>query len=113
MASGKKIYEEDTGDFVSPLECIVGDKKFLLPVIPPYRLAVGGSLPSKKGNHNTDAVILKAGDFSGVEAAKRCREVMSKPVIQYDMDAELPDPSETNNPGIAGLFAGAQNYSEK
>jgi hypothetical protein len=33
-------------------------------------------------------------------------------LIQYDMDAELPDPSETNNPGIAGLFAGAQNYSE-
>ena len=32
---------------------------------------------------------------------------------QYDMDAELPDPSETNNPGIAGLFAGAQNYSVK
>ena len=63
MASGKKIYDEDTGDFVSPLECIVGDKKFLLPVIPPYRLAVGGSLPSKKGNHNTDAVILKAGDL--------------------------------------------------
>ncbi len=63
MASGKKIYDEDTGDFVSPLECIVGDKIFLLPVIPPYRLAVGGSLPSKKGNHNTDAVILKAGDL--------------------------------------------------
>ena len=63
MASGKKIYDEDTGDFVPPLECVVGDKKFLLPVIPPYRLAVGGSLPSKKGNHNTDAVILKAGDL--------------------------------------------------
>ena len=56
---------------------------------------------------------MPEGDFSGVEAAKRCREAMSKPVIQYDMDAELPDPSETNNPGIAGLFAGAQNYSEK
>jgi len=56
---------------------------------------------------------MPEGDFSGVEAAKRCREVMSKPVIQYDMDAELPDPSETNNPGIAGLFAGALNYSEK
>jgi len=56
---------------------------------------------------------MPEGDFSGVEAAKRCREVMSKPLIQYDMDAELPDPSETNNPGIAGLFAGAQNYSEK
>ena len=63
MASGKKIYDEDTGDFVPPLECVVGDTKFLLPVIPPYRLAVGGSLPSKKGKHNTDAVILKTGDL--------------------------------------------------
>ena len=63
MASGKKIYDEDSEDFIPPLECIVGNKKFLLPVIPPYRLAVGGSLPSKKGNHNTDAVILKAGDL--------------------------------------------------
>jgi dehydrogenase/reductase SDR family protein 1 len=56
---------------------------------------------------------MPEGDFSGVEAAKRCREVMSRPVIQFDMDAELPDPSETNNLGIAGLFAGALNYSEK
>jgi dehydrogenase/reductase SDR family protein 1 len=56
---------------------------------------------------------MPEGDFSGVEAAKLQREMMSKPLIQYDMDAELPDPSETNNPGIAGLFAGAQNYSEK
>jgi len=56
---------------------------------------------------------MPEGDFSGVEAAKRCREVMSRPVIQYDMDAELPDPSETNNSGVAGLFAGALNYIEK
>ncbi len=56
---------------------------------------------------------MPEGDFSGVEAAKRRREVMSKPVIQYDMDAELPDPSETNNPGIAGLFAGTKIFSEK
>jgi dehydrogenase/reductase SDR family protein 1 len=56
---------------------------------------------------------MPEGDFAGVEAAKRMREVMSNPVIQYDTDAELPDPSETNNTGIAGLFAGAQNYSEK
>ena len=55
---------------------------------------------------------MPEGDFSGFEAAKLFREVMSKPLNQYDMDAELPDPSETNNPGIAGLFAGAQNYSE-
>ena len=56
---------------------------------------------------------MPEGDYAGVEAAKRMREVMSKPVIQYDMDAELPDPSETNNAGIAGLFAGAKNFSEK
>ena len=56
---------------------------------------------------------MPEGDFSGVEAAKRCREVMTRPVIQFDMDAELPDPSETNNTGISGLFAGAQNYSDK
>ena len=63
MASGKKIYDEDTSEFVPPIECLVGEEKFLLPVIPPYRLAVGGSLPSKNGKHNTDAVILKAGDL--------------------------------------------------
>jgi dehydrogenase/reductase SDR family protein 1 len=56
---------------------------------------------------------MPEGDFSGVEASKLQREMMSKPLIQYDMEAELPDPSETNNSGIAGLFAGAQNYSEK
>ena len=56
---------------------------------------------------------MPEGDFSGVEAAKIQREIMSKPLIQYDMDSELPDPSETNNHGIAGLFAGALNYSEK
>ena len=55
--------------------------------------------------------VMPEGDYAGVEAAKRMREVMSKPVIQYDMDAELPDPSETNNAGIAGLFAGAKNFS--
>ena len=53
------------------------------------------------------------GDWSGVEAAKRFREVMSKPVIQFDMDAELPDASETNNPHVAGLFSGAKKFSEK
>ena len=63
MASGKKIYDEDTGDLVPPMECKVGEQNFLLPVIPPYRLAVGGSLPSGKGKHNTDAIILKSGDL--------------------------------------------------
>ena len=63
MASGKKIYDENTEEIVPPFECHVGDQKFLLPVIPPYRLAVGGSLPSNKGTHNTDAIILKSGDL--------------------------------------------------
>ena len=63
MAAGKKIYDEDTGDLVPPMECKVGEQNFLLPMIPPYRLAVGGSLPSGKGKHNTDAIILKSGDL--------------------------------------------------
>ena len=56
---------------------------------------------------------MPEGDYASVEAAKRMREVMSKPVIQYDMDAELPDSAETNNADIAGVVAGAQKFSEK
>ncbi len=63
MASGKRIFDEDTGELVTPLECVVGDETFLIPVIPPYRLAVGGTLPSKTGSHHTDAIILKSGDL--------------------------------------------------
>jgi len=80
MASGKKIFDEDKGDFIAPLECVVGEKKFLLPVIPPYRLAVGGSIPSKTGNHNTDAVILKAGDLRDSATMKH----FSKQGILYE-----------------------------
>jgi dehydrogenase/reductase SDR family member 1 len=47
------------------------------------------------------------GPFSGIEAGKRCREAMSQPIFQYNLDGELPDPSETNNTEIAGLFPGA------
>ena len=54
---------------------------------------------------------MPEGDWSGVEAAKRFRQVMTKPVLQFDMNAELPDPSESNNSAIAGLFSGAKNYS--
>ena len=44
--------------------------------------------------------------FSGVEAAKRCREAMSKPLFQYNLEAELPNPMETNSAEAAGLFPG-------
>jgi len=80
MASGKKIFDEDTSDFIEPFECVVGDKKFLIPVIPPYRLAVGGSIPSKTGKHNTDAVILKAGDLRDSSTMKH----FSKQGILYE-----------------------------
>ena len=62
-----------------------------------------------KNKEDTNGEV-PSGDFSGVEAAKRCRDIMSQPVIQYNLDAELPDPSETNNPDFAGLFPGAKNY---
>ncbi len=63
MASGKRIYDEETGKVLNPLEVHVEGKTYLLPVIPPYRLAVGGGLPAKDGRTITDAVILKPGDL--------------------------------------------------
>lgn len=67
-------------------------------------------LASKYGFTDIDGKMPE-GDWSGVEAAKRFRQVMTKPVLQFDMNAELPDPSESNNSAIAGLFSGAKNYS--
>jgi 2,3,4,5-tetrahydropyridine-2-carboxylate N-succinyltransferase len=63
MASGKKIYDEETGKPLSPLEVKVGQTTYLVPVIPPYRLAVGGSLISESARFATDAIILKPGDL--------------------------------------------------
>ena len=50
---------------------------------------------------------LPQGPFSSVDAAKQCRETMSRPLFQYDREAELPDSSATNNPDMAALFPGA------
>jgi dehydrogenase/reductase SDR family protein 1 len=49
---------------------------------------------------------LPSGPFSNRDAAKQCRETMSKPLIQYDTMAELPDSSITNNPDMASMFPG-------
>ncbi|MDH4120826.1 MAG: hypothetical protein OEV94_03890 [Deltaproteobacteria bacterium] len=70
MASGKKIFDEATGELVPPLEITVGDKIFQVPVIPPYRLVVGGSLLAKGGRHATDAIILKPGDLREKDTLK-------------------------------------------
>ena len=63
MASGKKIYDEATGEVIPPLEWKVGEQTFLLPEIPAYRLAVGGSVLSENGKFATDSIILKPGDL--------------------------------------------------
>jgi len=63
MASGKKVYDEASGEQVPPLEMKVAGTTYLLPVIPPNRLAVGGSVPSADGKFATDAIILKPGDL--------------------------------------------------
>ena len=47
------------------------------------------------------------GPFSSANAAKQCGEVRSKLLIQYDMGAELADPSATTNPDTAAMFPGA------
>ena len=68
MASGKKVFDEATGKVVPPLSMKVGETVFQVPVIPPYRLAVGGSLIS--GSVATDAVILKPGDLRDTATLK-------------------------------------------
>ena len=50
---------------------------------------------------------VPVGPFSGIEAAKQSRLTMTTPLAQYNLDADLPDPLETNDPEAAALFPGA------
>ena len=50
---------------------------------------------------------IPKGPFSNIDAAKQCRETMSKPLIQYNKNAELPDSTMTNNPDMAAMFPGS------
>jgi 2,3,4,5-tetrahydropyridine-2-carboxylate N-succinyltransferase len=70
MASGKRVYDEGTGKVIPNLELAVGGVTYQIPVIPPYRLAVGGSLLSEGGRTATDAVILKPGDLRDRDTLK-------------------------------------------
>lgn len=70
MASGKKIVDEASGEVVPPLAMTVGETTFQVPVIPPYRLAVGGAIISENGKLATDAIILKPGDLRDRETMK-------------------------------------------
>lgn len=70
MASGKKIFDEATGELVPTLPLKVDGTVFQIPVIPPYRLAVGGSLISESGGFATDAIILKPGDLRDTDTLK-------------------------------------------
>ena len=74
MASGKKIIDQDTGEQVPPLKCVVGQETFLLPVIPPYRLAVGGSIITEDSEYATDAVLLKPGDLRDTSTIKHFKK---------------------------------------
>ena len=70
MATRKKIFDEATGEIVPPLPLTVGETTYLLPIIPSYRLAVGGTLLAEKGNYTTDAIILKPGDLRDRDTLK-------------------------------------------
>jgi 2,3,4,5-tetrahydropyridine-2,6-dicarboxylate N-succinyltransferase len=70
MASGKRVYDEGTGKVIPNLEMTVAGTTYQIPVIPPYRLAVGGSLLSEGGRIATDAVILKPGDLRDRDTLK-------------------------------------------
>jgi hypothetical protein len=48
----------------------VGQTTYQIPVIPPYRLAVGGALLHESGRFTTDAIILKPGDLRDRDTLK-------------------------------------------
>ena len=70
MASGKRIFDEGTGQVVPNRELTVAGVTYQIPVIPPYRLAVGGAILSDSGRTTTDAVILKPGDLRDRDTLK-------------------------------------------
>jgi 2,3,4,5-tetrahydropyridine-2,6-dicarboxylate N-succinyltransferase len=70
MASGKRVFDEANGEIVPPLRLDVAGTTYLIPVVPPYRLAVGGSLLAESGRFATDAVILKPGDLRDTDTLK-------------------------------------------
>ena len=57
-----------------------------------------------KEDYDKDGSVNKA----RLEATKFFKETMSKPLTQYDLDAPLPDYTESNNEGFADIFAGAK-----
>ena len=50
---------------------------------------------------------LPVGPFSSKESAENSRKILSATPIQYNLDAELPNSSDTNNKEVAGFFPGA------
>ena len=47
-----------------------------------------------------------------VEALQPFKDISAKRLAQYDFDAPLPNPSDTNNPDFAALFPGAKNFKQ-
>ena len=47
-----------------------------------------------------------------VEALQPFKEISANRLAQYDFNAALPNPSDTNNPDFAALFPGAKNFKQ-
>ena len=45
-----------------------------------------------------------------IEALQPFKDISANRLAQYDFDAPLPNPSDTNNPDFAALFPGAKNF---
>lgn len=58
-----------------------------------------------KEDYDADNKLNKA----RVEASMPLKEKMAKPLCQYDLEAPLPNYSDTNNEGFADLFPGAKS----
>ena len=57
-----------------------------------------------KEDYDQDGSINKA----RLESIKFFKETMNKPLTQYDLEASLPDYTDSNNEGFADIFSGAK-----
>ena len=57
-----------------------------------------------KEDYDKDGSVNKA----RLEATKFFKDTMNKPLTQYDLDAPLPDYTDSNNEGFADIFPGAK-----
>ena len=65
---------------------------------------------AQKFNFSEDGQTDGSLNQARIEALQPFKDISANRLAQYDFDAPLPNPSDTNNPDFAALFPGAKNF---